>query len=99
MKQILENGPLLIHLVPIILSIWTLNTKLKKDEITTAPVWVKLHNVPIVAFSEVGLSLITTQIGRPIMLDAYMSSMCLNSWGRISYAWALIEVSATKALA
>ncbi|GJY30289.1 hypothetical protein Tco_0413784 [Tanacetum coccineum] len=35
---------------------------LKKDEITAAPVWVKLHNVPIVACSEVGLSLITTKV-------------------------------------
>nr|GEV39691.1 RNA-directed DNA polymerase, eukaryota, reverse transcriptase zinc-binding domain protein [Tanacetum cinerariifolium] len=66
----------------------------RKDEIMKAPIWVKLHYVPIVAYLEVGLSLITTQIGRPIMLDSYTSNMCLSSWGRNIYARAIIEVSA-----
>nr|GFB26024.1 zinc knuckle CX2CX4HX4C [Tanacetum cinerariifolium] len=65
-----------------------------KDETTMAPVWVKLHNVPIVAFSKVGLSLITTKLGRPIMLDADTITMCPNSQGRNTYARALIEVEA-----
>ncbi|GJV77614.1 hypothetical protein Tco_1509198 [Tanacetum coccineum] len=97
-SRVLENGPWLIHLVPLILNVWTPNAKLKKDEITSIPIWVKLYNVPIVAYSEVGLSLITTQLGKPIMLDGYTSNMCVNSWGRNSYARALIEVSAKTML-
>ncbi|GJY48093.1 RNA-directed DNA polymerase, eukaryota, reverse transcriptase zinc-binding domain protein [Tanacetum coccineum] len=58
----------------------------------------KLHNVPIVAYSEIGLSLITTKLGRPIMLDAYTCNMCLKSWGRNNYARALIEVSSENVL-
>ncbi|GJR54457.1 hypothetical protein Tco_1404978 [Tanacetum coccineum] len=91
--KVMETGPWLIRLVPLILNVWTLNTILKKDKIKVAPVWVKLHHVPILAYSETGLSLITTQIGRPIMLDSYTSQMCLRSWGRNEYARALIEVS------
>nr|GEV60962.1 hypothetical protein [Tanacetum cinerariifolium] len=34
----------------------------------------------------------------PIMLDVYMSTMCLKSWGRHTYARALIDVSSKKAL-
>ena len=98
MERVLEEGPWLIRLVPIFLNIWTPNTTLTKDDITLAPVWVKLHNIPVVAYSEVGLSLITTQIGRPIMLDSYTSTMCLKSWGRNSYARALVEVSSKEAL-
>ena len=93
MERVLEEGPWLIRLVPIFLNIWTPNTTLTKDDITLAPVWVKLHNIPVVVYSEVGLSLITTQIGRPIMLDSYRSTMCLKSWGRNSYVRALVEVS------
>ncbi|GKE75440.1 putative reverse transcriptase domain-containing protein, partial [Tanacetum coccineum] len=93
MESVLENGPWLIRLVPLILNEWTPNTILKKDEIKSALVWVKMHHVPIVAYSKVGLSLITTQIGKPIMLDSYTSNMCLNSWGRSTYARALIEIS------
>lgn len=62
------------------------------------PVWVKMHNVPIVAYLEIGLSLITTKLGRPIMLDAHTSNMCLNSWGLSSYARALVEISSEQAL-
>nr|GEU95979.1 hypothetical protein [Tanacetum cinerariifolium] len=79
-------------------NIWLPNSRLKKDEIAATPVWVKLHNVPIVAYSEIGFSLITTKLGGSIMLDAYMSTMCLKSWGRNNYARALIEVSSKKAI-
>ncbi|GJU63566.1 zinc knuckle CX2CX4HX4C containing protein [Tanacetum coccineum] len=98
MDKVLENGPWLIRLVPFILYFWTPTSKLKRDEITTVPLWVKLHNVPIVAYSEIGLSLLTTQLAKPIMLDGYTSNMCVNSWGRNSYARALIEVSTAKEL-
>ncbi|GJS70552.1 reverse transcriptase domain-containing protein [Tanacetum coccineum] len=51
------------------------NEDLKKEEIKIAPLWVKLHHVPIVAYSEVGLSLIATQLGRPIMMDSYIKGI------------------------
>ncbi|GJY71047.1 uncharacterized protein Tco_0474750 [Tanacetum coccineum] len=98
MERVLENGPWLIRLVLLILNVWTPNSKLKKDDITYVPIWVKMHNVPIVAYSEIGLSLITSTLGKPIMLDGYTSNMCINSWGRNSYARALIEVSAKTTL-
>nr|GEX37625.1 putative RNA-directed DNA polymerase, eukaryota, reverse transcriptase zinc-binding domain protein [Tanacetum cinerariifolium] len=74
------------------------NLLLGRDTITSAPIWVKLHHVPIVAFFEIGLSLITSQLGRPVMLDAYTSPMCQKSWGRNSYARALMKVSSLAAL-
>ncbi|GJX80944.1 hypothetical protein Tco_0329093 [Tanacetum coccineum] len=98
MERVLENGPWLIRSVPLILNIWTPNAKVAKEEVKTVPVWVKLHHVPVVAYSEIGLSLITTQLGKLIMLDSYTCSMCLNPWGKNAYARALIEVSATSEL-
>ncbi|GKC62668.1 hypothetical protein Tco_1095266, partial [Tanacetum coccineum] len=44
--------------------------------------WVKLHGVPVIAFSEDGLSVIATKLGTPLMLDSYTSDMCMQSWGR-----------------
>nr|GFB52494.1 zinc knuckle CX2CX4HX4C [Tanacetum cinerariifolium] len=93
-----KNGPWLIRLVPLILNIWTPNSQLKKDVITSVLVWVKLYHVPIVAYSEVELSLITSQLGKPIMLDAHTSTVCQKSWGRNTYAHALIDVSALTTL-
>ncbi|GKE34934.1 hypothetical protein Tco_1454256 [Tanacetum coccineum] len=40
----------------------------------------------------------TTKLGKPIMLDSYTSSMCMESWGRGSFARALIELDATCGL-
>ncbi|GJS19366.1 integrase, catalytic region, zinc finger, CCHC-type containing protein [Tanacetum coccineum] len=47
MEKVLEHGSWLIRLVPLILNIWTRTSTLKKDETSLAPVWVKLHDVPI----------------------------------------------------
>nr|GEY27057.1 hypothetical protein [Tanacetum cinerariifolium] len=54
---------------------------------------VKIHNVPMGAFLEVGLSLIASKLGRTILMEAYNSDLCLNLCGRNSYARILIEIS------
>nr|GEZ78074.1 hypothetical protein [Tanacetum cinerariifolium] len=54
--------------------------------------------VLVVAYYEDGLSLIATQIGRPIMLDTFTSERCADPWGRLGFIRALIEVSADKEL-
>ncbi|GKE25473.1 reverse transcriptase domain-containing protein, partial [Tanacetum coccineum] len=93
MEQVLERGPWLIRSTLLILNKWTPSLPLRKDEVTKVPVWVKLHKVPLVAYSEDGLSLIATQIGKPLMLDDFTSTMCVEAWGRISFARALVEIS------
>nr|GEW92336.1 hypothetical protein [Tanacetum cinerariifolium] len=98
LEQVLEQGPWLIINVPLILTKWTPNLSLSKNNVTKVPVWVKLHKVSVVAYSKDGLSLIATQVGNPIMLDALTSSMCVEAWGRIGYARALIKVCANKEL-
>ncbi|GJU42663.1 putative reverse transcriptase domain-containing protein [Tanacetum coccineum] len=55
---------------------------------------VKLHGVPVTAFSEDGLSAIATKLGTPLMLDSYTSDMYMQSWSRSSYARAMIELRA-----
>ncbi|GJS36917.1 zinc knuckle CX2CX4HX4C containing protein, partial [Tanacetum coccineum] len=92
MDSVMKNGPWRIRLVPILLNVWNAEEKVKKEDIKRIHVWVKLFNVPIVAYSEIGLSLITSKLGRLIMLDAHTSSMCLNSWGLSSYARALVKI-------
>ncbi|GJX72136.1 hypothetical protein Tco_0309307 [Tanacetum coccineum] len=98
MERVLEQGPWMIRNQPLILTKWSPNLNLSKDKVTKVPLWVKIHKVPVVAYSADGLSLIGTQIGKPILLDAFTSSMCKDPWGRIGYALALIEVSAKKEL-
>nr|GEX19188.1 hypothetical protein [Tanacetum cinerariifolium] len=66
------------------------------DKVTKVPIWVKMHKVPTVAYSKDGLSLIATQIKKPIMLDEFTSAMCADSWGRLGFSQALIEEELIK---
>ncbi|GJW37647.1 retrovirus-related pol polyprotein from transposon TNT 1-94 [Tanacetum coccineum] len=94
LEDVLKNGPWMICNSPIILKKWSLNTRLCKKVLIRILVWVRIHDVPIHVFSKDGLSIIASHIGKPIMLDSYTSSMCIESWGRSSFARCLIEINA-----
>ena len=69
-EDVLENGPWIIRNVPIILKKWTPSSMLTKDSQTKVPVWLKLHDVPLAAFTADGLSVVASKIGTPLMLDS-----------------------------
>ncbi|GJV58154.1 RNA-directed DNA polymerase, eukaryota, reverse transcriptase zinc-binding domain protein [Tanacetum coccineum] len=98
LNSMLENGPWFIRNHPLILRKWNSDVDLLKEDVGNVPVWVKLHGVPITAFSEDGLSAIATKVGTPLMLDSYTSGMCLQSWGKSSYARVMIELRADMEL-
>nr|GEV37170.1 hypothetical protein [Tanacetum cinerariifolium] len=98
MEQVLEQGSWLIQNSPLILNKWSVNMSLSNDDVKKVPVWVKMLKVPVMAYTEDGLSRITSQICRPIMVDSFTSEMCDATWGRMGYARALIEISVDKAL-
>ncbi|GJU13615.1 ARID DNA-binding domain-containing protein [Tanacetum coccineum] len=67
-----------------------------KEDVGSVMVWVKFNGIPMMAFSEDGLSIIATKLGNPLMLDSYTSDMCMQSWGRSSYARAMIDLRDDK---
>nr|GEX97899.1 hypothetical protein [Tanacetum cinerariifolium] len=62
LNAMLENGPWFIRTHLIILKKWNPNVNLLKEDVGNVPVWVKLHGVPVTAFSEDGLSAIATKL-------------------------------------
>ncbi|GJS47218.1 zinc finger, CCHC-type containing protein [Tanacetum coccineum] len=64
LDAMLANGPWFIHNNPLIPKKWHPDENLLKEDVSTIPIWFKLHGVPIMAFSEDGLSAITTKLGR-----------------------------------
>ncbi|GJU12888.1 retrotransposon protein, putative, ty1-copia subclass [Tanacetum coccineum] len=98
LDSMLENGSWFICNNPLILKKWHPDVNLLKEDVSTIPVWVKLHDVLVTAFSEDGLSFIATKLGTPLMLDSYTFDMCMQSWGRSSYARAMIELRADMEL-
>ncbi|GJV20959.1 copia protein [Tanacetum coccineum] len=94
LDAMLKNGPWFIRNNPLILKKWHPDENLLKEDVSTIPVWVKLHGVPVTTFSEDGLSAIATKLGTPLILDSYTSDMCMQSWGRLSYTRVMIELRA-----
>ncbi|KAJ9566332.1 LOW QUALITY PROTEIN: hypothetical protein OSB04_002298 [Centaurea solstitialis] len=90
--QVIEAGPLMIRGVPLFVSTWDPTLGLVKPEHTTCPLWVKLHNIPLVAFNMEGISRIAIALGVPKQVDACTASMCDNAWGRPGFAKVLVDI-------
>nr|GEV72930.1 hypothetical protein [Tanacetum cinerariifolium] len=89
LEQVLERRAWLIHNTPLILNKWTSSLPLKKDEVT---------KIPVVAYSEDGFSLIATQVGKPLMLDAFTCFMCVEPWSYMGFTRSLVEISSDMEL-
>ncbi|KAJ9536403.1 hypothetical protein OSB04_un000416 [Centaurea solstitialis] len=97
-NQVVEAGPLMIRGVPMFLEHWDPVKGLTKPTHTTCPLWVKLHDVPLVAFNKEGISRIASALGVPKQMDACTASMCDKAWGRPGFAKVLIETWAVGEL-
>ncbi|GKB01579.1 RNA-directed DNA polymerase, eukaryota, reverse transcriptase zinc-binding domain protein [Tanacetum coccineum] len=64
------------------------------DDVCNIPVWVKFHDISIPVFTKYGLSDIATKLGKPMILDSYTTTTCMDSWGMASYAKAMVELRA-----
>nr|GEW87038.1 ribonuclease H-like domain-containing protein [Tanacetum cinerariifolium] len=58
-----RDGPWMIREIHIFLNKWSPSMSLFKEELLCVPVWVKLNDVPLVAYTSDGLSLIATKLG------------------------------------
>nr|GEV43688.1 hypothetical protein [Tanacetum cinerariifolium] len=67
------------------------DVNLLKEGVCNVSIWVKFYGVHMKTFSEDRFSAITTKLDTSLMLYFYTSDMCMESWGRLSYARALIE--------
>ncbi|GKC53584.1 putative reverse transcriptase domain-containing protein, partial [Tanacetum coccineum] len=92
LDSMLENGSWFIRNNPLILKKWNPDVDLLKEDVVNVSVWVKLHGVPMIAFSEDGLSVVATKLGTLLILDSCTSDMCMESWVRSSYARAMIKL-------
>ncbi|GKD33087.1 putative reverse transcriptase domain-containing protein [Tanacetum coccineum] len=98
LDSMLENGSWFIGNNPLILKKLNPDVNLLKEDVVNVPVQVKLHGVPVTTFSEDGLSTIATKLDTTLMLDSYTYDISMQSWGRSSYARAMIELRANMEL-
>ncbi|KAJ9536728.1 hypothetical protein OSB04_un000113 [Centaurea solstitialis] len=88
----IEEGMVMIRNIPLFVSPWDPSKGLFRPSHDSCPLWVKLHNVPLVLFNNEGISRIASALGIPKQMDACTASMCDKRWGRPGFAKVLIDV-------
>ncbi|GJY81936.1 RNA-directed DNA polymerase, eukaryota, reverse transcriptase zinc-binding domain protein [Tanacetum coccineum] len=95
---IVNNGPWMVKNKPLIVQQWDINMYLDKREPEKIPLWIKMCNVPLEAWTVNGISALASRVGKPLVMDNVTASMCKVGVGRIGFARVLVEVDAKKAL-
>ncbi|KAJ9555971.1 hypothetical protein OSB04_010585 [Centaurea solstitialis] len=97
-SHVVEQGPLFIRNAPLFAFKWDPSKGLSKPVHSMCPLWVKLHNIPLVAFNVEGIGRIASAIGIPKQMDSATTSMCDRAWGRPGFAKVLIDTWAVGEL-
>lgn len=98
LDYIVNNGPWMVSKKPFYVQKWDINMSMDKNEPEEVPLWVRICNVPLEAWSVKGISALASRIGKPIIMDSVTAAMCKMGTGRVGFARVLVEVSAKKVL-
>ncbi|GJR56859.1 RNA-directed DNA polymerase, eukaryota, reverse transcriptase zinc-binding domain protein [Tanacetum coccineum] len=96
MNLVLEKSPWMVNDRPFIVQKWDPEVTIVKSAPCKIPVWIKLFNVPLEAWSIKGISTLSIRLGRPIMMDKITADMCNWGIGRLGYARVLVEIEVGK---
>ncbi|GJU35116.1 RNA-directed DNA polymerase, eukaryota, reverse transcriptase zinc-binding domain protein [Tanacetum coccineum] len=62
------------------------------------PIWIRMCNVPLEAWTSNGISALASRLGKPLVMDNVTAEMCKMGVGRVGHARVLVEVSANKCI-
>lgn len=96
MNQVLDSSPWLVGGRPLLVQKWSLDVCLIKSEHVTGPLWIKMYDVPLEAWTVQGISSLASSQGKPLSMDDMIARMCQYGKGRLGYARVLVEVDAKK---
>ncbi|GKA49605.1 RNA-directed DNA polymerase, eukaryota, reverse transcriptase zinc-binding domain protein [Tanacetum coccineum] len=96
MIYVLENGPSMVSNKPLMVQKWEPDVIIDRSEPKTLPCWIKLHNVPLEAWTIKGISAIASGLGKPVIMDKTTTKMCKGGNGNYGYARVLVEIQVDK---
>ncbi|KAL2235574.1 UNVERIFIED_CONTAM: hypothetical protein Sindi_1289600 [Sesamum indicum] len=82
-KDIIEGGPWLFQGQPILLQKWEPGMVLRKLKHTQVPVWVKLRHLSVELWTEEGLSIVASGVGKPLYPDAITRACTRLDFARV----------------
>ncbi|KAL2231098.1 UNVERIFIED_CONTAM: hypothetical protein Sindi_1704200 [Sesamum indicum] len=83
MEEIIEGGPWLFQGQPIVLQKWVPGMVMRKLKHTQVPVWIKLRHLPVELWTEEGLSIVASSIGKPLYPDAITRACTRLDFARV----------------
>ncbi|KAB5574568.1 hypothetical protein DKX38_001762 [Salix brachista] len=89
LQAVMERGPWLFGGKAILLQQWYPGYKFDKNRISKLPVWIRLHGLPFPLWSQAGLSLAASMVGRPLSCDAQTYNC-----QRLEFARLCVEIDA-----
>nr|XP_043620341.1 uncharacterized protein LOC122592208 [Erigeron canadensis] len=96
MNYVVEQSPWMVNGKPLVVQEWNPDVNIERAEPNRLPIWVKLSNVPLEAWSLRGISTLASRLGKPLMMDNMTASMCHSGTGRAGFTRVLIEIEAGK---
>ncbi|GKB67000.1 RNA-directed DNA polymerase, eukaryota, reverse transcriptase zinc-binding domain protein [Tanacetum coccineum] len=96
MNTIVDQSPLMVNGKPLMVQKWSPDVCVEKGEPNKIPVWIKLFNIPLEAWSVKGISALASKLGKPLVMDDMTASMCHNGTRRSAFARVLVEIEASK---
>ncbi|CAH1437448.1 unnamed protein product [Lactuca virosa] len=97
MRQILDNSPwIILNKYSLFIQRWRPGLALTKESHKSVPVWIKIFDLPLEAWSAENLCIIASKIGIALAFDSFTEDMCIEHKGRSAYARILVDMSADK---
>ncbi|GKB34272.1 zinc knuckle CX2CX4HX4C containing protein [Tanacetum coccineum] len=98
LQSVIESGPWIVNNKPMVVQKRDPSINLDRTEPTRLPVWIKLINIPLEAWTQKGLSALGSRVRKPLIMNAMTTKMCNEGMGSLRYARVLIEANASKGL-
>ncbi|GJY93450.1 AP2-like ethylene-responsive transcription factor [Tanacetum coccineum] len=96
MMEVVDKSPWMVNNKPLIVQKWDSSLGLEKVEPSSIPVWIKLFNMLMEAWTNDGISAIASGIDKPKIMDTMTSYVCKSGMGRTECARVLVEIEAKK---
>ncbi|PWA39134.1 ATPase, F1/V1/A1 complex, alpha/beta subunit, Zinc knuckle CX2CX4HX4C [Artemisia annua] len=96
LNNVIDKGPWMVQNKHLFIQKWSPEMGMQKIEPKKVPVWVKMSNVPLEAWSLKGISALASSLGKPMVMDNMTAAMCYKGVGNLDYARVLVEIDAEK---
>nr|GEU62976.1 hypothetical protein [Tanacetum cinerariifolium] len=85
MNYVIDQSPWLVNGKPLLVQKWDPNTIIIKEAPGKIPIWIRLFNILLEAWSVRRISALASRLGRPIKMDQVTAKMCKAGVERIGY--------------